>query len=135
MTKEMTDEEWVRRREQLWRIWRSGGKILIDDDLRCIREVIEYCESLRKAVKDREGILALEMRKNESLREAQRWRSVEDELPHPCVEVDIFEVPAPGTNPLAYVGTGWVNGKKWWSRKGEIRPAYWKPRPAPPEAP
>jgi hypothetical protein len=57
MTKKMTDEEWADMKKEA--LWWYSHQGNIED-------VIEYCESLR---------------------EAQRWRSVEDEVPEAGIDV------------------------------------------------
>jgi hypothetical protein len=105
MTEKMTDAEWEKLKEGLL-LW--------------LKEC-DYGEEANKTIPTG-SIIAL-IKYCESLREAQRWRSVEDEPPENATKVLVCE--------NYHIGTGFYSKGQWGF--GAVNPSHWMPLPAPQE--
>lgn len=112
-----------------------------------IERVIEYCESLREILKaaqqERESLRELlqkEMTRSALLREAQRWRKVEEELPEKSIHYEVFLRPpdSKGWFDIAFWDdTKWYMGEKFVFSDPNDYIVYWRhigPLPKGPEA-
>jgi len=139
---ELTDAEWGQ----------LEGQLIHKPYSLPIKSVIEYCESLRDEVESRNArieeyeahlrklwsvlpenpaklcmsdFIRFLMEELKELREAQRWRKIEDELPEE--DTDVLTYPGPKR--------GWYNGEAWCieQRYGTREVTHWMPLPGPPK--